>query len=105
MRTYYVYMMTNKSGALYVGVTNSLERRVYEHKTRTNEGFTRRYKLDRLLYREDYPDPASAIAREKQIKGWLRKKKIALIQEVNARWQDLAADWFAEGPDSSLRSE
>jgi putative endonuclease len=82
-------------------MTNDIERRVWEHKNVTNEGFTKRYKMDRLLYYEDYPDPTEAIGREKQPKGWLRKRKIALIQEANPHWEDLAAEWFAEGPDSS----
>ena len=99
-----MYIMTNKSGTLYIGVTNDIERRVHEHKNGANEGFTKRYKMDRLLYYEDYPDPTSAIEREKQLKGWLRKKKIELIREVNPRWEDLAATWFREGPDPSLRS-
>ena len=100
-----MYIMTNKSGTLYIGVTNDIERRGHEHKNGANEGFTKRYKMDRLLYYEDYPDPALAIEREKQLKGWLRKKKVELIREANPRWEDLAADWFDEGPDSSLRSE
>ena len=100
-----MYIMTNKSGTLYVGMTNEIERRVHEHKNGTNKGFTKRYMMDRLIYYEDYPDPVSAIEREKQIKGWLRKKKIELIRESNPRWEDLAAKWFGEGPDSSLRSE
>ena len=105
MSTFYMYIMTNKSGTPYIGVTNNLERRVFEHKTGMNDGFTKRYRMDRLLYCEDYPGPSSAIAREKQIKGWLRKRKIELIREANPHWEDLAEDWFAEGPDSSLRSE
>ena len=105
MRSYYVYMMTNKSGTLYVGVTNNLERRVYEHKQGLLDGFTKKYKMDRLVYYEETHDVWSAIEREKQIKGWLRKKKIELIREANPRWDDLAATWFGEGPDSSLRSE
>ena len=96
--------MTNKSGTLYIGVTNDIERRVHEHKNGANEGFTKRYKMDRLLYYEDYPDPTSAIEREKQPKGWLRRRKIQLIQESNPHWQDLAAAWYAEAPDPSLRS-
>jgi putative endonuclease len=93
-REYYTYIMTNKSGTLYIGVTNDIERRVWEHKNGTNEGFTKRYAMDRLLYYEDYPDPTAAIQREKQLKGWLRKKKIDLIREMNPRWEDLAAEWF-----------
>jgi putative endonuclease len=102
MRSYYTYIMTNKSGTLYVGVTSDLERRVYEHKTAANQSFTKRYQMNRLLYCEEHLDPESAIAREKQIKGWLRKKKLELIREVNPLWEDLAARWFGEGPDSSF---
>jgi len=104
MRAYYIYIMMNKSGTLYVGVTNNLERRVYEHRTGMNNGFTTRYRMERLVYCEDYPDPASAIQREKQTKGWVQKKKIELIREANPRWEDLAANWFGEGPDLSPRS-
>ncbi len=97
MRNYYVYMMTNKSGTLYVGVTNNLERRVSEHKQGLPEGFTSRYKMDRLVYFELYPTPRSAIEREKQIKGWLRKKKFELIRSMNPTWRDLSAEWFEDG--------
>jgi putative endonuclease len=85
-------------------VTNDLERRVSEHKQEMLEGFTRRYQLHRLVYCEDYPDPLSAIAREKRIKGWVRRKKLELIREQNPLWSDLAEGWFREGPDPSLRS-
>jgi putative endonuclease len=115
VREYYVYIMTNRSGTLYIGVTSDIQRRVQEHKSKALRGFTKRYVMDRLVYYEDYPDPTSAIDREKQLKGWLRRKKIELIQEMNPRWEDLAAAWFdeedlrsnvvGEGPDSSLRSE
>ena len=104
-RDYYVYIMANETRMLYVGVTNDLERRLYEHRTKRLDGFARRYAMDRLLYCEQAPDPQTAIAREKQLKGWVRHKKIALINETNPRWTDLAGDWFVEGPDSSLRSE
>jgi putative endonuclease len=97
MTQYYVYMMTNNSGTLYIGVTNDLVRRVYEHKQRLSSGFTRKYNITRLVYYEVYEDPLSAIAREKQIKGWIRRKKIELIQSVNPEWHDLAATWYEEG--------
>ena len=86
--------MTNKSGTLYVGVTNDLERRVLEHRQKAIEGFTKRYDMGRLVYYEVISDINAAIAREKQIKGWLRKRKIELIVSMNPRWEDLAADWF-----------
>ena len=93
---YFVYIMINHSGTLYTGVTNNLERRVYEHKHKLTPGFTSRYKITRLVYFESGPDIDSAIQREKQIKGWLRKKKIDLIESENPNWKDLAKDWFEE---------
>ncbi len=92
---YYVYILTNKSGTLYTGVTNNLERRVYEHKNKFIDGFTKKYGLTRLVYFEEASDINSAISREKQIKGWLRKKKIELIRSLNPRWLDLAQEWFS----------
>ena len=93
-QTYYVYIMTNRSGTLYTGMTNDLERRVFEHKSQKIPGFTRKYKIDRLVYYEDTDDVEAAIAREKQIKGWLRKKKIALIESLNPNWEDLSKEWY-----------
>ncbi len=86
--------MANKSGTLYVGVTNNLERRIFEHKNSLIEGFTKKYKIDKLVYYEETNDILAAIAREKQIKGWLRNKKIALIESGNSEWRDLSEDWF-----------
>ena len=94
MDQYHVYMMTNHSGTLYVGVTNDLRRRVWEHKQQLIEGFTKRYNIRRLVYYEETPDVAAAIAREKQIKGWLRTKKIALIESLNPGWKDLSEGWY-----------
>jgi putative endonuclease len=91
-RTYYVYILANKSRTLYVGVTNNLERRVYEHKHNLVAGFTSRYRIDRLVYFEETGDVQAAIAREKQLKGWLRAKKVALIESVNPTWEDLSAE-------------
>jgi putative endonuclease len=91
---YFVYIITNKSRTLYTGVTNNLERRVYEHKNKLVPGFTARYNISTLVYFEETPDVLSAIAREKQIKGWLRSKKISLIEAVNPQWIDLSAEWF-----------
>jgi len=90
---YYVYIMTNKSGTLYVGLSNNLKQRVQQHKTKLVEGFTKRYNINSLLYFEMFSDINSAIAREKTIKGWLRKKKIDLISSVNPNWRDLSEDW------------
>ena len=97
MTEYYVYFMTNHSRTLYVGVTNDLVRRVYEHKQKLIPGFTARYNLTKLVYYECTSDVASAIARERQIKGWLRKKKIALIESMNPQWEDLSLEWMASG--------
>ena len=105
---YYVYIMTNKYAPLYTGVTNDLERRVYEHKRKLIPGFTRKYNLTRLVWYEAGNDISVSIAREKQIKGWLRSKKVALIETMNPNWEDLSAGWFDDGTDArrgpSLRS-
>jgi len=91
-KSYWVYILTNKSGTLYIGVTNDLDARLYSHKKKLNRGFTSRYKVDKLVYCEETDDINAAIAREKQLKGWTRKKKIALIETLNPRWLDLSAD-------------
>jgi putative endonuclease len=82
---YYVYIMTNDSDTLYIGVTNDIVRRVYEHKHKLVEGFTSKYNITQLVYYEETKDIQTAIAREKQIKGWLRKKKIALIRSAKSK--------------------
>ena len=91
MADYYVYIMTNEAGTLYTGVTNDLVRRILEHKQKLIPGFTRRYNLTRLVYYEVTPNVRAAIAREKQIKGWLRRKKVALVESMNPEWRDLWA--------------
>jgi putative endonuclease len=93
-KTYFVYIMTNRSKTLYTGVTNSLIRRVREHKDGTGSRFAAKYKLDRLVYFERFQDVHDAIEREKRIKGWLRSKKIALIVSVNPAWRDLSLEWY-----------
>jgi putative endonuclease len=93
MKEYCVYIMTNRSGTLYTGVTNDLPRRVYEHQHKLIPGFTAKYNITRLVYFETTSDIRAAIGREKQIKGWLRAKKIALIESVNPNWDDLSAGW------------
>ncbi|CAD5983274.1 MULTISPECIES: GIY-YIG nuclease family protein [Planktothrix] len=90
MKNYYVYIMTNKSKTLYTGVTNDLTRRVYEHKHKLIPGFTQKYNITKLVYYEETSDVHAAIAREKQIKGWLREKKINLIESMNPNWVDLS---------------
>ena len=104
MKQYYVYIMTNNSKTLYTGITNNLARRVYEHKHKLVEGFTKKYNITKLVYYEEINSILDAIAREKQIKGWLRVKKIALIESANPQWKDLSENWF-EDVDSSLCSE
>jgi len=115
MRTYYVYIMASRSRTLYVGITSNLEQRVYQHKNKLVDGFTSRYNINILVYYAETNDVREAIAREKEIKGWLRKKKKALIGVDNPRWEDLSASWYdneiantsmvPEERDSSLRSE
>ena len=92
-KKYFVYIMTNRSKTLYTGVTNSLMRRVREHKLGIGSSFAARYKLDRLAYFERFDDIRNAIEREKRIKGWLRIKKISLIVSVNPDWKDLSCEW------------
>ena len=88
---FYVYIMSSKSRRLYIGMTNGLTRRVIEHKTGDIDGFTKRYKINRLVYYERYKYVNNAIARETEIKAWSRAKKVALIQSTNPTWEDLAA--------------
>jgi putative endonuclease len=90
MKDYYVYKLTNKSRTLYTGVTNNLTRRMYEHKNKLIDGFTKKYNLTKLVYYELYNNITAAIQREKQIKGLLRKKKIAMIETLNPKWEDLS---------------
>jgi putative endonuclease len=93
-----VYILASKSGVLYTGVTNRIDRRFIEHRRKLAHGFTAQYNVTRLVHHETFDDIRAAIAREKQIKGWLRKKKIALIEAANPSWRDLAEDLFAEPP-------
>lgn len=96
MKQYYVYIMTNSSRTLYTGVTDDLVRRAYEHRNKLIEGFTQKYNMTGLVYYEITSDVRGAIQREKQIKGWLRKKKIALIEAANPEWKDLSERWYEE---------
>ena len=100
-RVYFVYILSNLSGTLYVGVTNNLQRRVAEHRIGSESAFTTRYCIDRLVYFECFGDVVKAIAREKQVKGWRREKKINLIKGLNPAWRDLRNDFLHM--DSSLR--
>ena len=99
MKTYYVYMMTNRSKVvLYTGITNSLERRCRFHLHENPKSFTKTYKVDRLVYYECYNDAKSAIAREKQIKSWRREKKNELVRKFNPKWKDLSKELFRQQP-------
>ena len=90
---YYVYILTNVSRTLYVGVTNNLERRMCEHKHKLLPGFTRKYNITILVFFEETSDVLAALAREKEIKGWTRVKKLALIEANNPTWRDLSSDF------------
>jgi putative endonuclease len=92
MAQYYIYIMSSRSSTLYIGVTNDLLRRVYEHKEKYIEGFTKRYSIDRLVYYEVCENVESAITREKQLKGWKRARKIMLIESINPEWKDFSLD-------------
>ena len=98
VREYHVYIMTNRSGTLYIGVTNNLLARVYQHRNATSATFTGRYKMDRLLYFESTDDVTAAIAREKELKGWVRRRKVVLIETMNPRWLNLSDGWFDDVP-------
>jgi putative endonuclease len=89
---YYVYIMASHSGVLYTGVTSDLNKRVGEHKEGQIPGFTKRYKVNRLVYYESFNDVNAAIAKEKQIKRWRREKKVALVESINRDWNDLARE-------------
>jgi putative endonuclease len=91
---YYVYIVASKRRTLYIGFTGDLRKRIWQHKTHAHEGFTHTYNCDQLVHVEVFAEALEGIAREKQLKGWLRRKKIQLIQSQNADWTDLAADWF-----------
>ncbi len=105
-RQYYVYLLTNRSGTLYTGVTNDIQRRMYEHKNKLVEGFTNKYNIHMLVYYEVTSDVGEALTREKQIKAWRRSKRVALIESTNPQWRDLSDGWFSPAPpDSSLRLE
>lgn len=96
-RTFYVYILASRSRILYTGVTNDLRRRLGEHREGSPGSFTKRYRINRLVYFESTHDVRAAIAREKQIKAWSREKRVALVEEHNAGWLDLGVGWF--GPD------
>ncbi len=91
---YFVYILTNwNNSVLYIGVTSNLERRLYEHKNHLADGFTDKYNVTKLVYYEHTSDVRAAISREKQLKGWTRAKKIALVSSANPSWCDLSRQW------------
>jgi putative endonuclease len=90
----FTYIVASRSHTLYVGVTGDLQKRVFEHKWKEHDGFTERYNCDRLVWFETHGEIRNAIAREKQLKGWRREKKIALIEKTNPAWVDLSKDWY-----------
>lgn len=96
MKRCYVYILTNRSGTLYTGITSDLMKRLYQHRHKMFRGFTSRYRIDRLVWYEVFDDPSLAIAREKQIKRWRREKKVALIEAMNRDWKDLSAPWYED---------
>ncbi|MDX1347451.1 MAG: GIY-YIG nuclease family protein [Thiomicrorhabdus chilensis] len=95
MNDYFVYILTSQNNkVMYVGVTNDLQRRIHEHRSHSIPGFTQKYSIDKLVYFESCVDVNSAIAREKQLKGWRREKKNTLVEGANPDWKDLADDWL-----------
>ena len=103
--TYCTYIMASRSRVLYTGVTNDLARRVDEHKQGFVAGFTRKYRVTRLVYFEEFADIRDAIAREKEIKGWKRSRKLKLVETRNPTWADLAENWLLLSPIPSLQSK
>lgn len=93
MKPGWTYILVGRTGTLYTGVTNDLYRRVLEHKQKLRPGFASKYDCNRLVYYEEFSDIRSSIDREKQIKGWTRAKKLALIAQMNPEWKDLAEGW------------
>jgi|SRR6185437_9801 len=94
---YYTYIVASRSLTLYIGMIRDLEKRVFEHKCKVYEGFSSTYNCNRLVWFERFSGPGAAIAREKQLKGWIRAKKIALIRRTNPTWRDLSETWYAPG--------
>ena len=105
-KMYYVYILSSFSGTLYIGITSNLEKRMVEHKEGLIPGFTKQYSVHRLVHVESYDEVHRAIAREKQLKGWRREKKVALIEQKNPSWKDLAKAWYeSRGPSTRDRDK
>ncbi len=94
LRQFFVYIMTSTTKTLYIGMTNDLERRVFEHKNKLNKGFTEKYFVNSLVYFEMFESPIEAIDREKYLKNWRRQWKVELIEKHNPDWVDLSSDWY-----------
>ena len=97
MKTFYVYILTNRSGTLYIGMTSDPVARIYQHRTRAYPGFTSKYHINRLVLIEEYSRSDDAIAHERQLKRWSRQKKVTLIERTNPTWRDLGEDLLWEG--------
>jgi putative endonuclease len=97
-RTYFTYIVASRSHTLYIGMTGDLLRRIFEHKQKKYEGFSATYNCNRLVWFERFASPDGAIQREKQLKGWIRAKKIALIEKSNPTWNDLSEGWYMIDP-------
>ena len=92
-KTYHVYIMASRSRTLYIGITSNLTERIHQHKTGKYSGFTKQYRCHRLVWHEPFSNPDTAIAREKELKGWRREKKLTLITTTNPTWLDLSENW------------
>ena len=103
MENFFVYIVSSNSKRIYIGMTNDLDRRLYEHKHKLIKGFTAKYNMDKLVYYEVFSSVQQAIDRETQLKGWLRERKINLIESLNPSWKDLSENWQLDQRDSSLR--
>ena len=97
-KRYFVYILASRSRVIYTGITSGLKKRIWEHREGRVPGFTSKYRVHRLVYFESFQDVRVAIRREKEIKGWRREKKVALIEATNPNWDDLAEDWFPRYP-------
>lgn len=93
-KQYFVYILSSRNKALYIGMTNNLERRVWQHKNGQGSSHTKKYNINQLVYFEATSDVKSAISREKVLKGWKRDKKLELIRDFNPDWKDLSSDWL-----------
>ncbi|HEX9997539.1 MAG TPA: GIY-YIG nuclease family protein [Abditibacterium sp.] len=105
MKRFWVYILSNHSRRLYIGVTNDLTRRVWQHKTQESEGFSARYNLTFLVHHQEFGDVRDAIEREKELKKWARAKKLVLIEAENPAWEDLSADWFDKAEIESAKRD